>query len=333
LPQFSISVSNIVAPLLGRYSEKTSKRNNMQAMNIIVTGAPSGLGKAVTETLLRQGQQLFAGIRDVEGRNAGTVRGLEDLARILPGKLTVLEVDVACGSQREAFIEAVLDHTGNIDVLINNAGVMYSGITEAFSTEQFRRQLEINTIGPFHLDQLVVPGMRRRNQGLIIHVTSIGGGLNFPFFTMYSATKAALESIAEGLRHEVAGFGIESIVVEPGPVVTQPLRSNSPPIRQHIAAEYGDIANVCSDMQEANARNLSPDSLTAQRPDIVADTISRLIAMSPGERPFRTIAGSIDFGLRPLNELKERVQLDLLAAWGLTEPLAFNRNRAEKERR
>jgi NAD(P)-dependent dehydrogenase (short-subunit alcohol dehydrogenase family) len=264
-------------------------------------------------------------VRDPRGRNAQAVRELDALARSAPGRLTVLEVDVADAGARARFIAAALEQVPQVDVLINNAGVMYSGVTEAFSIDQLHRQLEVNTVAPFHLAQLVLPAMRARRSGLVLHVSSIGGGLNFPFFSMYSGTKAALESIAEGMRHELAPFGIDSVVLEPGPFATRLIGSNSPPARADVAAEYGPVAALCRTMEEDNQRNLSGDNPAAQDPAVAAAAIARLVSMQAGTRPFRTIAGAIDFGLAPLNEMKDSVQQGVLAAWNLAEPLAFRR--------
>ncbi len=286
---------------------------------ILVTGSGSGFGRLTALTLARQGQRVFASLRDAEGRNAAKSAEIRRAAEgeVLP--LSVLDLDVADDASVERAVAMVVAHAGRIDALVNNAGIMYTGVAEGFTVEQARAQMETNYVGPLRLDRAVLPHMRRRGQGLLVHVTSVAGGLAFPFLAQYSASKMAVEALAEGYRYELAGLGIDSVIVEPGPFGTSLLGSQEDPRDAERVAAYGPIAEIPARMlRETEEMNAGPD---AQDPQLVADAIAVLIAMPAGTRPLRTIPGTVDWGLRALNEAKERAQRTLLEAWGLTDLL------------
>src|SRR5690606_1614227 len=104
---------------------------------------------------------------------------------------------------------------GKIDVLINCAGAMPTGITEAFGVDQLERVLQTNIVGPFRMMKAVLPHMRRAGSGLLINVTSIGGRLTLPGFGLYAASKWGLEGLAESIGYEVSKLGIDSVILEP----------------------------------------------------------------------------------------------------------------------
>ncbi|GCF06822.1 SDR family oxidoreductase [Dictyobacter arantiisoli] len=287
---------------------------------ILVTGSSSGFGRRIVETLARQDHIVFASMRDVNGRNASHANALRDFAQREHLALSVLDLDVTDETSVNQAVQTVIDQAGRIDVVVNNAGVAYSGITEGYTLDQVRTHMEINFFGPVHLDREVLPYMRRQRNGLLIHMSSILGGLVFPFSTLYAASKMALEALAEGYHYELAPFGIESVIVEPALFATEILTSQQAPRDQERLIEYGALNDIVAQVLHANeAANNSPD---AQNPQIVADVVADLIAQPQGTRPLRTIPG-IDLGLAPVNAVKAQVQQALLDAWGLTEPLAF----------
>jgi len=107
--------------------------------------------------------------------------------------------------------------TGRLDVLVNNAGHMAIGVTEAFTEEQVRQQMDVNFLGPVRMYRGVLPHMRQQRAGLIVHVSSIVGRVLFPGCGFYCASKFALEAYAEVLHYELTAFGIDSVIVQPGP--------------------------------------------------------------------------------------------------------------------
>ena len=187
---------------------------------ILITGCSSGFGRLTVETLARQGHCVFAGVRDPDSRNSAAAGELRDLAVAENLDLHVVDLDVIRGDSIDTVVGLVVDQQGRIDVLVNNAGVMNVGITEAYTPDQVRRQLDVNFLGPVQLDRAVIPWMRKQKSGLLIHVSSLAGRLVFPYFGIYCASKFALEAVAESYRYELSAQGIDSVIVEPGPFGT-----------------------------------------------------------------------------------------------------------------
>ncbi len=284
---------------------------------ILITGSSNGFGRLSAETLARQGHTVFASLRDSAGRNAPKRDQLQNLATQQNLALHVIDLDVTDDASVERAVAQVIDQAGRIDVLVNNAGVMYGGVTEGYSLEQVRAQMEVNFFGVVRLNRAVLPHMRRAGRGLLLHVSSLAGGLVFPFFGLYCASKAALEALAESYYYELASLGIDSIIVEPGPFQTSLLTSQDEPQDSERVAQYGHVADLAAKMVGGLEHAVERQEL--QEPQAVADLIADLIAKPAGTRPLRTIAGVTDFGLAPLNPAKQQAQRVLLEAWGLTQ--------------
>lgn len=287
---------------------------------ILVTGSKSGFGRGIVETLARQGHRVFASLRDVNGRNASYVKELRDLAQREQLALSVLELDVTNETSVNRAVEAVIEQAGRIDVVVNNAGVSSGGITEGYTLDQIRAVMEVNFFGPVHVDRAVLPYMRQQGNGLLIHISSISGGLIFPFTALYCASKWALEALAESYHYELAPLGIESILVEPSLFPTEILSSQQDPLDQERLSGYGAINDIVA--QSWHAIKAANDSTDAPDPQIVVDVIADLIAKPRGTRPLRTTVGD-DAGLASLNVAKAQTQQTLLEAFGLAKPLAF----------
>ncbi|GAC1403400.1 MAG: SDR family oxidoreductase [Ktedonobacteraceae bacterium] len=297
---------------------------------VLVTGSKSGFGRKIVETLARQGHRVFASLRDISGRNAFSAKELRDFAHREQLSLSVLELDVTDENSVNRAVEAVIEQAGSIDVVVNNAGAASGGITEGYTPDQIRALMEINFFGPVHLDRAVLPYMRQQHSGLLIHITSISGGLIFPFITLYSASKWALEALAESYHYELAPLGIESVIIEPGLFATEITMSSQAPRDQERLIGYRALNDIPAQiLRNTNAANNGPD---AQDPQIVADVIADLIAQPRGTRPLRTVVGN-DIGLAPLNDAKAQVQQRVLNAWGLVEALAFRISDADTTER
>jgi len=192
-----------------------------------------------------------------------------------------------------------------VDVLINNAGVMYLGITEAFSVEQAKEQMETNYYGAIRAMQAVLPSMRAAKSGLIINTSSLVGQISPPFFSTYSATKHALEAYVQGLRYEVSPFGIDVALVQPGPFGTGLLAGGKAPERNDVLASYGELAGVPNAMGQHFAAFLQSEE--APKPQLVVDAYVALAVMPAGKRPTRTVVG-ITWGVDEMNAAKQPIQ-------------------------
>ncbi|WP_392533586.1 SDR family oxidoreductase [Nostoc sp. C117] len=284
---------------------------------VLVTGSSNGFGSLIAETLARQGHQVFASMRDINDRNQAKRDEIQDKAKRENLSLQVIELDVTDDASVEEGVKTVVEQTGRIDVLVNNAGIMYLGITEAFTPEQAYRQMDTNFFGVVRTNRAVLPYMRQQGSGLLIHISSLGGGLVFPFNALYCASKAALETLAEAYNYELFGLGIDSVIIEPGPFQTGLIKSQEDPQDREVSAQYGPLAQVATQIIQGFEQSVARQEL--QDPQIVGDIVAKLVAMPSGSRPLRTIAGAIDFGLAPLNEAKKQAQYSLLQAWGLTQ--------------
>jgi NAD(P)-dependent dehydrogenase (short-subunit alcohol dehydrogenase family) len=180
---------------------------NTASLTVLVTGASSGIGKATAEEFARRGHAVFAAAR----------RPSEPASNLRPLALDVTDA----GSVRAAWaaIEEATSGRG-VDVLVNNAGFALSSPIEELTDVDLRRQFDTNVFGLVAMTRTVLPQMRARQRGRIINVSSVLGRMTFPGNGAYSATKYAVESLSDALRQEVAGFGIEVIVIEPSFVAT-----------------------------------------------------------------------------------------------------------------
>ena len=282
---------------------------------VLVTGSSSGIGRLTVKTLARAGFAVYASMRDPVGRNQSTAAELTALADDEGLDLAIVDIDVTDDASVDAGVRAVEAARGRIDVLINNAGVMNVGITEAYTIEQIRTQMDVNFLGAARLNRAVLPGMRVRGRGLLVHVSSLAGRLVFPFFGIYCASKFALEAMAEAYRYELSAAGIDSIVVEPGPFGTELIARSPKPADTERVAAYGELAATPEATLTEFDNMLSASD--APDPQMVADDILALIRQPASERPLRTVSG-IDFGLRAMNQGVLPVQRALLEGLGFT---------------
>ena len=182
----------------------------------LVTGTSTGIGQATAVTLARAGHTVYASMRNPA--TGGTeIQGIA-AAEKLP--LTVVLLDVDNEASVEAAVRDVLARSGQIDVLVNNAGLGSSGAVEETPIEEYRRVMETNFFGALRCIRAVVPGMRERRSGCIVNVTSVAGRVSGPAHSPYTASKWALEALSESLACEMKAFGVRVAVVEPGVIAT-----------------------------------------------------------------------------------------------------------------
>ena len=177
------------------------------AKTALVTGASSGIGQATALKLAELGYTVYAGARRVERMSDLADRGIRTKA-----------VDVTDDGSMVALVEAIIDETGRVDVLVNNAGYGLYGALEDVPIEEARRQLEVNVFGLARLTQLVLPQMRAQRDGYIVNVSSMGGKIWEPLGSWYHASKFAVEGLSDSLRVEVAEFGVKVVIIQPGTI-------------------------------------------------------------------------------------------------------------------
>lgn len=287
---------------------------NETQKSIVITGSSSGFGQKSVKDFADKGYLVFATMRGPEGKNAAVKAELEAYS----DSIQVVDMDVTNDDSVKTAIASVLDKAGKIDVLLNNAGVMYLGITEAFSIDQAREQMETNYYGAMRTILAVLPAMREAKSGLIINTSSMVGQISAPYFSTYAATKHALEGYLQGLRYEVAPFGIDVAIVQPGPFPTGLSASGQQPSRTDILYSYGELANIPAAMFEEFGKFMQSDQ--APNPQMVVDAYLALADMPKGKRPTRTAVGLV-WGVDEINAAKQPIQDRVLTEMQLDKVL------------
>jgi NAD(P)-dependent dehydrogenase (short-subunit alcohol dehydrogenase family) len=242
----------------------------MGARVALVTGATSGIGADAAVALRQRGFVVYA---------AG--RRFDRLAGLAAQDLRPVELDVTDDASRVDAIDRIVAEQGRIDVLVNNAGYGSLGAIEDTAPGEGRRQFEVNVFGPFRLIQLVLPHMRAQRSGRIINVSSAGGKTYSPLGGWYHGTKFALEGMSDSLRVEVAPFGIDVVIIEPGAILTEwGLIAADHVEKTSGTGAYGSAARALA----ANLRSRSHRSRSAA-PTVVANAIvAGAIARRPKTR-------------------------------------------------
>jgi NAD(P)-dependent dehydrogenase (short-subunit alcohol dehydrogenase family) len=286
---------------------------------VLITGCSTGFGREMSESLARKGDRVYATMRGVKTSNAKIARELEALAAKEKLDLRVLDLDVTSSTSVDAAAAKVLAESGAPDAIVNNAGQMFVGVTEAFSADELAKQLDINVVGVHRVNRAFLPAMRKRGQGLVMNVGSIAGRMSLPFFGVYHASKWALEGYSLSLRTELASSGVDVVIVEPGPFTTELFpRSPKPADADNRAKTYPPIAQQSFDQMGASFDQLFKDPAAPTRPTLVVDRMIELVEMKPGTRPFRSVIG-LDFTVRDRNGADEALDAGLLEAMGLTK--------------
>jgi short-subunit dehydrogenase len=177
---------------------------------VLITGASEGIGAACAAAFRSRGARL-----------ALTARSADKLAGVAAGGEAVITADLLNAEHRRRIVEETLHRYGRIDVLVNNAGVGLYAPAHRAPMEETRLMFELNFFAPLDMIQLVTPGMKARRSGAIVNVSSIGGKITLPWFTLYSCTKFAVGALTEGLRMELRRDGIHCMTVCPGYVKTR----------------------------------------------------------------------------------------------------------------
>jgi NAD(P)-dependent dehydrogenase (short-subunit alcohol dehydrogenase family) len=253
---------------------------------VLITGCSTGIGRATAERLAADGWNVHATARRPESIEDLRERGCQTQA-----------LDVTDERSMESAVEAVLND-GPIGALVNNAGYSQSGAIETIPMASVRRQFETNVFGLIRMCQLVLPSMRTAGSGRIVNLSSMGGKLTFPGGGIYHATKHAVEALSDALRFEVAGFGIDVVVIEPGLIITEFGETAAGSLAE--VEEHGPYAKFNSDVARVTANAYSgPLAKFGAGPEAVAGKIAKaLSARRPSTRYTVTPSAKVMLGVR-----------------------------------
>jgi len=218
----------------------------MPAQTVIITGSSSGIGRATAELLAEKGYRVFATMRSPEKG-----KELAQLAADRGWDLKILPLDV----RDDASVQAAVREAGQVDVLLNNAGMEVWGALEEMKLSDLIDQLDTNLYGAFRCMNAVLPQMRKRGRGVIVNVSSVAGRVAAPLNGAYAASKFALEALSEALHYELGHFGVRVHLIEPGGIDTP-----FPEARRLIGAAAGDESSpyreLITQWEEASTRLL-----------------------------------------------------------------------------
>ncbi|MFL6207926.1 MAG: SDR family NAD(P)-dependent oxidoreductase [Pyrinomonadaceae bacterium] len=242
---------------------------------VIITGASSGIGAATARRLARAGAHVVLAARRRERLDA-----LKQEIEAAGGRATVVACDITVAEDRARLVQTASAINGRIDALVNNAGYGTRGPVELVPIEKIRQNFELNLFALIALTQLVILGMRRAGAGRIVNISSVAGRVARPLSSIYDATKHALEAISDGLRGELAPFGIKVVVIEPGFIVTEFVQVANE-TSQSVIEHAGPYAPWFANFQQAYKR---ANRLAGQPEEIAALIYTALTARRPRAR-------------------------------------------------
>lgn len=244
-------------------------KEHPQGRAVLVTGASSGIGKAVALELSRRGYQVFAGVRSQAAAEALLTANDGTGSK---GCIEPLMLDVTDAAQISDAVRTVsaAASTARLDGIVNNAGIAVAGPMEFLPIEDLRRQLEVNVLGHVAVTQAFLP-MLRRSKGRIVFIGSISGHVSSRLLGAYSASKFALEAVADAFRRELAPWDLKVSVVEPGRIPTPIWSTSIDRAKERLArlppeaTEYyqGLISSVLDGAEDASEKGAAPSAVAA----------------------------------------------------------------------
>ncbi len=232
----------------------------MNKQVILITGASSGMGKEGALALIKQGHTVY-----------GAARRVDKMQDLVQAGGQTLALDVTDEARVKDAVDQIIREQGRIDVLVNNAGYAVYGAVEDVTLEDARRQFEVNLFGLAAITKAVLPHMRQVRSGKIINIASMGGKMYTPLGAWYHATKHALEGWSDCLRLELAPFGIQVVVVEPGGIETEFGQvAFEPMLERAKGSPYEQMTRKVAE-GVARAGKLSP-------PSVIANTIAEAVS-------------------------------------------------------
>ena len=244
-------------------------------MAIVITGASTGIGFSLAETLAAQGHKVYAGARKAE-----------DLVRLdaAHSNIYAVALDVCNAEQVNAFAEKLVTDGEKVDALVNNAGVAVIGPLEIQSDDDLSWQMETNLVGTARMIRAMLP-LLRETQGRIVNVSSTSGLVAWPFAGAYVASKYAIEGLSDVLRVELKRFGIDTVLINPGAVATPLWEKIFDAVHEKLAKQPEHIRKLY-DADSARSEEAVRKSVnSAVAPSVVVDTIVKaLSAKNPKAR-------------------------------------------------
>ncbi|MET0243639.1 MAG: oxidoreductase [Flavitalea sp.] len=263
------------------------------AKTVLVTGASSGIGKATAKYLSQNNYIVY-----------GAARRTNKLEELSAFGVKPITLDVTDDKSIVECVSKINHEVGGIDILINSAGLGSYGALEDVPFEEARNQMEINLFGAARLIQLVLPGMRAKQSGKIINLSSVGGKVALPMGSWYHASKFAIEGLSDSLRNEVKQFGIDVVVVEPGGTKTEMMEIGGADL-ERVSGKTG-----YSKLAKALIKSYSNMEKNSSEPIVIAKVIKKAIEASNPRT--RYVAGAMAKPMLTMRKLLSDKMFDKL---------------------
>ena len=271
-----------------------------------ITGTSRGMGLDFAKAALAAGHAVVA-----TGRNTEAVaRAVGEAENLL-----VVMLDVTSRVDAESAVQAAVERFGRIDVLVNNAANFYAGYFEELTPEQIEQQLATGLVGPMNVTRAVLPVMRKQRSGLIMSISSGAGLMGFEFNSAYCAAKFGLEGWTEALQPEVAPFGINTTIVNPGFFRTELLTQDSTNYAEPSIADYAERHAVRREWYQ------SQNGQQSGNPAKLAQALVMIASQQPPPRRFIAGADAIGVAEQKVQDLQQQINAyrDLSTSMALEE--------------
>lgn len=278
---------------------------------VLITGAGGGFGKLTVMALIRSGHTVLGTMRDIAGKNRAVAAELTGIGA------RIFEMDVTKDASVDSAVAKIVQDAGVPDVVINNAGVGVLGAQESFTPEDLKRIFDVNVFGVHRVNRALLPHLRERSGGLLVHISSLLGRIAIPYYGPYNASKWALEALAENYRVELSQFGVDVCIVEPGGYPTTFIDHLVRPSDTDRSAALGAFAQGAEGFLTGFEKALEANP--AQDPKNVAEAIVKLVETPAGQRPFRTIVDKMGMGdhVQSYNDHLAKLTSGIYQAFGI----------------
>jgi NAD(P)-dependent dehydrogenase (short-subunit alcohol dehydrogenase family) len=292
---------------------------------VLITGASTGIGNLTAKALAADGHIVYASMRSVSDRNAAHAQELLDTAQRSGFDLRIVEVDVQSQDSADQAVKTILGDAGQLDVVIQNAGHMAIGYTEAFTAEEVTHLFDVNAVSVQRVNRAVLPHLRARRSGTLLYVGSTTTVSVPPFLGPYVASKFAFDALAQVTSYEVSQFGIETVIVMPGAFTqgTEHFPNASHAGDQTVSAAYAVLDPMVARYGAATEGLFEPG--TEADPGTVAEEITRILRLPAGQKPFRSVVDFTRSDVDEVNAVNRASSADFLTRMGYRELLQIKK--------
>lgn len=292
----------------------------MDKQIILVTGAGSGIGLAIAMVLARARHCVYASLRLSRPEGPSRASAIREQAAREGLDVRVIDLDVLSEASCRAAVDQILVEQGRLDVAVNNAGMLMTGIAEAFGPEQLQHIFETNATSWLRVNRAVLPVMRRQGRGTLAYTSSTTAHIAEPFLGPYAAAKAAGETLAEVMGMEARPFGIDTVIVVPGAFTsgTEHFADAGAPAFPSVVAQYGALPGRAETL---GYRLHAIDAGNGGSLDVAAvgEALRDALARPIGQRPYRLFVDPQRKGSEDILAIQDARQAELLRQFGLSD--------------